>query len=375
MIGAASAAPAVHARRKSRRGELEDARAVRRAAYLWQETDAPIMVESRGRLLGVLRGDSRTHVASFVPIARCGADNLYDNYDAALVAASEGKHFTFHWYKYKGAGVFGNWYDMWPCIGNPAAGAYGGTARTAKQFSRTTTGAMCTGPQVSPLLKFMKRSAGFNTESGNRIEANLLYDRVLAYETCSMTAGNQVMDNTLTAQRFVGGAGDPRGLQIMGTADTVHNATAANLTQLRFTDSAGNTLQSVPTTPTLAKIVSIAAPTTTQPARVLIQSASTRSDSPFLPLGDGKLGARLINDYTWSAAPTGTTCFALVYPYALNTDTMQIGHNYDYDYLSGVEALAKYQVFDDACLNVMVWQNSAAIGSVDGNIEFGWQSS
>lgn len=371
IASAATVAPAVHARRKSRHGDLDDARAVRRAAYLWQETDAPVLVTSGGRTLGVMRGSSVTHVASFVPISRCGADNLYDTYDDALTAASAGKHFTFHWYKYKAAGVAGNWYDLWPCIGKPAAGAYGGTARAAKQFARTTTGAMCVGPTVSPSLRFLKRSSGFNSESGNRIEAHLLYDRVLSYETCSMTAGNQVMDNTLTAQRFIGAS--DRGLQIMGTADTVHNATAANLTQLRFTDNAGNTLQSVPTTPTLTKIPSIAAPTTLQPARVLIQSASTRSDSPFIPLGGDKLGARLINDYTWSAAPTGSCCFALVHPYALHTDMLQVGHNYDYEYLSGVEGLTKHIVHDDACLNMMVWQNSAAIGSTDGWLEFGWQ--
>lgn len=370
----AQQAPVVRTRSKSRYSDIQDARAIEAAAQAWCTTDCPIPLMSNGKLLGMIGGNSRTAVATFVPAWKLSTDFLYDDYDAAVQKCSMGlKTFTWHGFKLKGAGIASNWYDCWPTYGTNGPGAYGGTARTAKQFTKTTTGSMFHGPDVSTSLKFLKRFSSFLASSGNQIAVTFLYDRVLAYESCSMTNGNQTMDNTLTAQRFA--ANGERGLQIWPTADAVHNATAADLTQVRYTNQAGTALQSVPTTPTLAKIVSIAAPTTAQPARMIVQGPATTQNptSPFLALAAGDLGAQLINDYSFSAAPTGTNCFALVWPYVLNADHILNGQTSDTELLSGVEALAAHRIYDDACISVGVYSRTATNSMLDIWAEVGWQ--
>lgn len=366
-------APWVRTRSKSRFSDAHDARVMETACAAWCTTRCPIPVASGGKLLGMVSGDPTTAIARFVPAQYLSTTNLYDDYDQAIQKNTVGlKQFNWHWSKHKGGGVAGNWYDTWSTYGRGQAGAYGGTARTAKQFGKTTVGSMFHGPDVSPSLKFLKRTTGFNSEPGNRLEVSFLYDRVLSYETCSMTNGNQTMTNALAAQRWIG-TGE-RGLQIFPTCDAVHNATTADLSQVRYTNEQGTTLQQVAGLP-IAKIVSIAAPTTSQPARMILQGATTTTTpaSPFLELAAGDLGARLINDYSFTAAPTGTNCFALVWPYLMVVEMVYTGQSYDHELVSGVEALGAPRIYDDACLAVAVLQRSSIAGMLEGWVETGWQ--
>jgi hypothetical protein len=348
--------------KRSYNGPHEDDRAIAEALALVAGCDITMLAARRNKLLGVVMG-RRDNTSTFVPWHRCGANTLYDSYDMALKANTADKQFCRPFFK-RSTMTSGCWFDQWSADGDPAAGAYGGTARTAKQFTQASLGAMRIGPAMSPRTKYLRR---YSRMTYNRNGASFLYDRVLTYETCTMSNGNQTMTNTLTAQRFA--ANGDRGLQIMITGDAVHNATATNMSQLRYTNQAGTTLQSVPTTPTLSVITSLPAPVATAGARGLFQQpgASTRNELPFLRLAAGDLGAQLINDYSFTAAPTGTNCFALIFPYVL-----QVGHavqlaSSDEEFVMGIEALGNLQVYDTACMSSM-----AIFQTVTTSNDFGW---
>lgn len=360
------AAPAVHTRRKSR--EVDETRMITLAAWVWRDTPIWVPVIVRGHVVGEVRGDP-TLGRSLYRRCSTGVPFVSDD-DAVRNLSTNLKHWAIYWYKPTDTGiVIDNWYDLWGCDGVPQKGDWSGTARTARKFLNTTNGALCAGTAVSPSLKYLTRASQFNYGT---IKAYVIYDRVLSYDACTMTAGSQAMTNTNTATRYIS-SGDP-GLQVFIEADTVHNATAANLTVLTYTDQSGNTGHTVVTSPTLSKIASVAAPTSTLGARCVIQTpgAATKNMNPYLTLAAGDQGVRAIADYTWSAAPTGTNSFVLQFPLALFIDSVIAGQVGDWEFVSGIEALGK-RVYDDACLSVMTNPHVTAQPATNhGWMEFAW---
>lgn len=355
-------------RAKSRHSEGDEARAIAlgvRAVGAWRGTIPFIW---GARYLGDIVGDPDRSRTLWIP--RHAATRPYSGEDDALNAATSGKAWRWTWQKPLSASVvIDNWYDLWPTDGNPQKGDFSGTARTARPITNSTTGAMYHGGNVSPSIKTLVRASAFvSTSSTNR--ALVVEDRVLAYDACTMSAGSQNMTNTLPATRYIN-TGDP-GLQIGCWADTVHNATAANLVALKYTDNAGNAAVDIQYTPTLNKIVSIAAPTALLGARAVIQSPTltTKNGLPFLD-NAGRGGARKIESYQWSAAPTGTTCFTLSFPLFLTVDIQTSNAAMDAEFLAGIEATAK-RIYDDACLNVLVCPHIAASSMLYGELEALW---
>lgn len=354
---------------KSRYSDIRDQESIKTACYAWRAVNVPIpIIRGDGKCLGWVIGDKYTHRSKYIP--PFDLSTPFSDYDTLVATLSkQSKFLLFVWSKQANTTVAQNWYDFWPVGGTPGVGSYGGTARTAKQFSNTTAGAMWAGGVVTPSVKYLSRFSAFNTAGASKMA--MLYDRVLTYETCTFTAGNQTMTNTLTAQRYVTSNVDP-GLQMCMTADTVGNATAANLSQLRYSNQAGTTLQLMPTSPAVAKIVSPAAPTTVLPARVIAPGSATRTDTPFLPLANNDTGVQLVNDYTWSAAPTGTFCLGLVFPLALLPD-LNPGVSADCEYISGVQGASRLtRVYDDACLSVMMWSANTNLCTMSGDLEIVW---
>lgn len=361
------AAPAVHARRKS--CEVDETKAITYAAWVWRDTPTWVAVCVRGRVVGEVRGDPQLGRSLF---RRCSTGVPFASYDDAVSKLSTSlKFWAIYWYKPTSTSiVIDNWYDLWGCDGVPQAGNWSGTARTARPFANTTAGAICAGVAVSPSLKYLTRASQF---AYNTIRAYLIYDRVLAYDACTMTASSQNMTNTLPATRYIS-TGDP-GLQVFVEADTVHNATTANLTVLTYVDQGGNTGHVAPTSPTLSKIVSVAAPTSTLGARAVIQAPGITTKSlagAYLNLAAGDQGVRSIANYTWSAAPTGTCSFVLQFPLMLFVDSVVLGQVGDWEFLSGVEAIGK-RIYDDACLSVMTCPHVTGQPATNhGWMEFSW---
>lgn len=365
MVVAGAHSAAIRTRSKTRHSDHDEQRALSRAAWLWRDTPVWVAVISRGRHVGDVKGDpvrGRT-------LIRCGQDHPYVDYDQAVVQKTSGRHWAQYWTKAAiGTHVIDNWYDLWGLDGYPQAGNWSGTALTARQFTGSTAGALYTGGNVTPAIKYLTRASmlAYANGTGQSPDAFVLYDRVLSYDACTMTAGSQSMTNTLAATRYIS-TGDP-GLQIFIEADTVHNATAANLTVLTYVNETGTASRTVVTTPTLSKIVSIAAPTKQIGARAVIQTpgGSTKNANPYLTLQAGDEGVRSITNFTWSAAPTGTNAFVLQFPYALFIDGVGTATVADQEFQFGIDSINK-RIYDDACLSFL---HNPHVGN--GHMDHGW---
>jgi hypothetical protein len=356
-------APSIRTRSKVRHHEPDVARAIRFAMSLW-ETPVWLPIVFRGRVVGQMYGDRINRRTLY---ANTGSFP-YSTYSDAANKLTSGNHFSVYWNKPGNtAHVAGNWYDLWNCVGIPQAGGFNGTAKVSQLYSASTAGAMQIGAAVSPTLKYLTRASQFSSES--TIHAMLLYDRVLAYDACTMTASSQNMTNSSSATRHLSFPG----LQIFVEGQTVHNATAASLTVCTYTSGDGVTGELVPTSPTLTKIPSVAAPTTTLGARGVIQAPGISTKNQlYLPLTGSDLGVSLIQNYTWSAAPTGTVSFVLQFPYAMFVDTVFLAQVSDVEMIYGFDAICK-QIYDDSCLSWMVYtQVTAQPTHFHGVLEFGW---
>lgn len=259
-----------------------------------------------------------------------------------------------------------NWYDLWPVAGNPTSGTVNGTAFTARQFTDTTTGAIQHRGNVSTDLKYLLSMWAISSANTPML---MLYDRVLSYDLCTFNAAaNQALTNTLTAQRYVSGA---PGLLPMIASCTVNGATAANLTQFRYTNQAGTALQVAPTSATMTFIPSAAAPTATLGARIICpQTSGALVTWGFsLPLASGDTGCRLVNDYTTSAANTGTFCIILMHPLAdlmipIAAVPQEIDHVFQ---ITDIE-----QIFDGACVSVMAYASLTTAANITGSMRYVW---
>lgn len=364
-------APAIRTRRKAHASELDEARAIKFAAWLWRNTPITIPVVTGGKYVGTVRGNRETGESVFTPAMY--AMPIGTSYDAITAGNILRRQSRFRWEKRFGAGVAGNWYDLHVTTGDPQPGTYAGTARAAVSYTRASAGAMRIGAAVSPKLRYLKRGSVFN--SATAMVATCLVDRVLMYNACTMTASLQAMSNAVTATRWIT-TGD-RGMQIWAAADAVHNATTSNLNALVYTNESGSGSRNALTTPTLTKIVSLAAPSATLGARQLFYNgvnATRGREDPFLPLQAGDLGIRQIDSYTFSSTPTGTVSFAAMVPIALCPDVHAGGNAGDYEYLHGHEAAAQFRVYDDACLSLLAFRFTAVDVNLSGYGAFGWTS-
>ncbi len=264
------------------------------------------------------------------------------------------------------APVANNYMDLWPVGGQPEAGGYTGVALTALPHTGAEAGALYNFGNKSPLQKFS--TLGWVLSSGGTPSITL-YDRVLTYEACTFVAGQQLMVNTLPATRYV--STGLSGMKIMVTAQTVLNATAANLTELTYVDQDGNGGALMPTTVTVSHIVSAAAPTTTLGARVISPSlaAATSIMAPYLPLAAGDGGARSITSFTWSAAPTGTVCFVMARPLC-TIPIAAAGIPSMYDLTLGVNAMER--IYDGACLAMLAYFPAATLTNLMGEFDVTW---
>ena len=300
-----------------------------------------------------------------------GWSRYYDctitTYNDVINAINNGRKSAFQWAKNNSTAVTANnWYDMWPVAGNPQVGAYTGAAYTARQFDDTTQGAILHGGNVSTYVKGLTTGSWTSTVSTPTL---VLYDRVLTYEACSFNAAvNQAMTNGVAAQRYIG-TGEP-GLHLMVTSQTVFNATVTAWTQLQYTDNGGTTLQSIPTTNFVNFIVSSAAPTATLGARVVTPVASGAGVpvGPYVTLATGDTGMRLVDNFTTSAANTGTFCMVLMHPLAtVPLQAAGIGMLTDHVVQLGSMPIVK----DGACLAILAFIPTGA-PLLFGRSEFVW---
>lgn len=264
--------------------------------------------------------------------------------------------------------VASSWYDLWPTAGNPGPGSLANTAFTATTCDDTTTGSINHRGNVSTDTKHLLSK--WATVTGNT-PMLMLYDRVLVYDLCTFNASaNKVLTNVNTALRYNTGA---PGLLAMVPVNAVTGATAANLTQLQYTNQAGTTLQSMPTASTVTFIPSAAVSTTQLGARIIVPSTSGAvvTWGFALPLAQGDTGMRLVDNFTTSAANTGSFSIVLMKPIS---DLMipLLGIPIEIDCVFQMSELER--IYDGACLAFASFQPATTAYTLQGSIRYGWGS-
>jgi hypothetical protein len=373
---------------RAHHGELEEARAWRRALVMARGRVQPSYVVSGGRLVGATVGRGmRSPDVAYVRFRhgdrpsqmRRMRDDLprpdlpswrasWTDYNALINDITTNAKFgrTYFAKPATTTSVANNWFDLWPVGGNPAAGAINNTAFTATNVSDASTGALNKRGNVSTdqmhLLSF------WAVASANTMMLTL-YDRVLIYDLNTFNASaNKVLTNTNTAARYASGA---PGLLCFICVNGTTGATAANLTQLRYTNQAGTTLQTMPTTPTVTFIPSATTSSATLGARIIIPSNSgaTVTWGPYVPMASGDSGMRLVNDFTTSAADTGSFSIVLMKPLA-DLVLPNAGIASQIDRVFQISELER--VFDGAGLSLLNFVPANTAFTMMGGITFGW---
>lgn len=341
----------------------------------------PTYVVAGGRVIGITQGrgpfspDVRftrlrhTYKSKWKDNEQLKSDMLHmgwTDYNALISDLSAGKFGRTYFAKTAtGTGIANRWYDLWPVAGNPGSGSIAGTAKTANIFTDASTGALNHRGNVSTDAKRLLSKWAIATANTPML---MLYDRVVSYDQNPYVATtNETMTNTNVAARYNSGA---PGLLIVMCVCTVNGATATNITQLRYTNQAGTTLQTMPTTPTVSIVVSGAVPSTTLGAITIApSSAATPTWGAFMPLAANDTGVRLVNDYTASASNTGTFTLVLMHPL---TDLMMpvAATPFEIDNVYQISELE--QIFDGACLAMMALQVTTGGYTLQGGIRFAW---
>lgn len=293
--------------------------ALEMAASQAHTVDGVLPVVAWGKVVGHTLGDGVSR-GFFRRSTDDDVDRLWETvgqgqFDAFLASRAANRFLDMWWYKAPSSNmVASNCYDLWPVAGSHGAGTYTGSAYTAVAYDDTSTGSFPHGGNVSTFIKNLTNQIAWTVSSTNT-GLYMLTDRVLDYQSCSFNAAaNQAMTNGVAAGRYIS-TGDP-GLYITVTCQTAFGATASKFTQLQYTDNGGSTLQSMPVGDPINIVVSAAAPTTALGARIVCPSISggTVSSSWHLPRLLGDTGARLIANFTTSAANSGTMCMVLSAP-------------------------------------------------------------
>ena len=354
--------------RKTKTNPSAESDVISRAVQAHRGCDWKQPVVFGRRIVGLVEGRRQHPEVTFRSVKPIPLSCVFNTYDDLIAACSAGRFYAGIFAKSATTnGVANNWYDLFPVGGNPSSGAYGGAAFTAVQKSDSTVGSLYMGGNVST---FTKSNTGLWCSSTANTPILVVYDRVLCYEACTYNAAvNQAMTNTLPAQRYI--SAGQSGLKIFLTTQTVNGATANNMTLLTYTNQAGTAGQTMPTTPTVSQIVSGAAPTATLGARI-ISPATTATTLPWgytLPLAAGDSGVRLIQNYTTSAANTGTVCFVLGFPlFTLGMPTAGV--------ISQADAVYQIpnlrQIFDGACISFLLNLVAATGTTVQGEFDAAW---
>lgn len=368
-------AAAVHTRSRTVYSAAEEDEAIGRVMNLSAaaNVDRFLPIWFGGRVLGYAQSwrDQQRSMFYKLPLGEkplplgCAGISSYDDILAAL-AAGRGYKGSFS-KAHTTAPVQSNFNDLWPIAGSPGAGAYGGTALTAKQYTDATAGAIFMNGNVEPTyFKYLLLSTGLGSAV---LPTLILYDRIHGYETNSFVASSQTFTNTLAMLRY-NGTGLP-GARFMVNAQTALGATANQISALTYTNQAGTAAQAMPTARSCFTTASATAPSTTNGARLVcpIDTGGTIQWSQYLPVASGDTGARKLEAFTCSAANTGTLAFIGLQEYMwipLGTAGLptQIDNVFQ---VGGLD-----RIYDGACLSLLAYFSSATAVTFSGFAKAFW---
>lgn len=276
------------------------------------------------------------------------------------------------WFKALTASVVLGWSHLYGVAGSPGAGAWSGTAFTARQHSDAEVGALYHGGNVSTATKHIL--SGFvRTTNPNTGELYVfcLYDMVISYDQCALSTTPTSFTNTLTAQRYNGSG--LLGLSIMGC----HNSAPAgtqNYSALTYTNQAGTTAQAVPSIASFSQFSSASTPGPGIEAMSCFALTNSNVRTVLsLPLVNGDTGVRKLESLTMGATNTDTHNYILGFQLAWCPTHVSGEDTYPFDLTTQIPSLPR--IVDGACLTLAMSSPGGVGGAAlnwHGGFNVGW---
>jgi hypothetical protein len=359
-------APAVHTRRRSRWNPSAVDKSIAMGLAASRGTPRTMPIFHAGEPIALVRGDVEGHRSLLKPITWrqwCG----FTGYADLNSEMKNGKWMRTLMFKDTSGGHDqGVWMDLWSCQGRPNNGSFTGTANSLRAFSNTSVGAPYT-DSITPSGGDTRHLAGWTIalDTAATVCNLILYDRVATYEGSTVTTSTTTFTNTTPAARYI--SAGQEGLLVTAFIQTTTGATAGNLTTLTFTDQNGNTGVTQTNGSTIEWWTGEAgfASTAGAPLAWTLGSAFPLRACPWMGLAANCSGVRKLETSISSATNTGTIYWVLLHPIGTLWTQGQVITNCDL----ARSTFALERVFTDACLAVMMHQESVATTSARFNLK------
>lgn len=285
--------------------------------------------------------------------------------DSIVTAKASGKRrrIPFNRTVYTSAtSVAGRWHELLSQVGTGGQMTLTGTAGTGIAMTRSTSGALPIGSDVSTDLRHLQSILAITGGSTLTPGLILLTDIIHIYPSIVLTGTPTTLSNHPTWT----GTGDTRmtnaeGVEASLIITTAGTAGNGQIGQLTYTNSAGTGSRASG---------NMYAPSTTAPAGCLYgeTGAAVTVGGPYFPRAAGDLGIQSIQSYTITTGLTsGVGCLMLHRPIAevplaaINTPGM-------------MEWILGERIYDNACLGMLMQIGGAATAGqqVTGTIETVW---
>lgn len=289
----------------------------------------------------------------------------FSSVDDLVSEISSGKFTRADWNKITGASAYaaGRWYDFSGLNGTPIANAWAGTSLAWRSCDETTGNGtqifgIPHGGNVSTDTKHILNIAAVTAVATGVPGVLMLVDLQGYWPGISNnTTSPQTLTGTPTL-RYTNG----EGCRLYQVQTAVAGATAQNLA-LSYTDSAGNTGNTLPVTVSMTASAIV--------GHISHSGTAANNYGPFLPLASGDTGVQNVASVTMSAANTGTFALCLARPLAqipITTAAVMA----ERDLLNQLPSLP--QIKDGACLVWLYFAGAATVASTNfyGSIEAAW---
>ena len=256
------------------------------------------------------------------------------------------------------ASVAGIWFDTSMSPGNPPAQYYVGVPFNSTVLARSTDGGLQHGPNVSPDIKYLRRTTTMTARGTALPMPMMLCDYLMCYPFIDMSITEpQDMTNIATLTRWT----DGKGVQVMAVLTNAGiGGQSFSFTYTNSDGVAGRVSQTV------------AMNTSTATGTIVTSSVGTlaQSGNPFIGLQDGDSGVRSIEQITMLGGDVGLFALVLVKPLAW-TQINEITAPYEKDYFLRNEGTPR--IFDDAFLGWLVLpRGTLAATALIGDLKVVW---
>jgi len=266
----------------------------------------------------------------------------------------------------------GLWYDLACGAGNPGSdSAYGSGTNLAFQAlddTSTTSPGIPHGGNVSPDTKHIINASAFSAAATSMPAVFMLVDRLGYYPiTTVTTTGDQALNNTTVfpTGRHTNGAG-LRAYVVCssGAATTAMGAATPNI-RITYTDQAGNTGNTTPTTLPVGT-------TAAAKGNIVYSGTGAGKYGPFLPLAAGDSGIQSVQQFNLSASYVSGVLNLVICRPLLTLPMTTIGVAAERDLLNQVPSLPR--VYDGANLSWLMYAGAATPvnSAFYGHLDFGW---